>query len=384
MRAFRLRLPQIVFGIGSLKTIGDECRRLKAKKIFISTDKGIVKAGLLDEIVSPLKGAGMDIFVYDKVEPNPKAEIIDGGAKIYHKERCDLIIGFGGGSSMDTAKGIAIMSRNEGSILDYQSGQKQFTNAPSPFIEVPTTAGTGSEVTCSAVITNDKLGKKFVVYDPNLIASLAIVDPKLTLNLPPKFTAETGADALSHAIEAYVCTWSNQISNMFSLKALELIANNLEKAFANGKNVEARSNMMLASTLAGMAIASSGLGILHSIVHAIGGRHDLSHGMLCGLLLPRIMEFNLVAEPSKFADIARAFGFGVCGLPEIDAGKKAIDAVKSLLKEVKIPERLREIGVSKKELQEIAMDAAEDKILLEMNPRKASVEEIIEILERSF
>ncbi len=379
-----IRIPRVMFGIDTAKEIGNECKKLNAKRVLISTDKGIVKAGILDQIQSHMKAAGVEVYVLDEVVANPRADTVQKGAEIFGKEKCDLVIGLGGGSSLDTGKGISLLATNRGSILEYETGKKPISNPPAKLIALPTTAGTGSEVSGVAIITDDKSKKKVPISDPILLPTLSIVDPKLTIGLPQKVTANTGADALSHAIEAYTTIWANPFTDMFALEAMKKINISLREAFANGENLEARKEMMYASTLAGISFAEAGIGIVHSMSHPVGAMYDLSHGLLCGLFLPPVMEFNLIANPSKFSKIAEAFDISTKGMSTIEAGKKSIDAVRRLLEDVEVPLKLQDIGVEKEKLPKLATEIMGETFGLMLNPRKATREDILKLLERSF
>ncbi len=381
---FQFRVPRFIFGIDSVKQIGDECKKFNSKKVLIVTDKGIISAGLLDEIKNPLAASGIDMIVFDEVMPNPRAESAKRGSNIYRGEKCDLIIGFGGGSSLDTAKGIALLATNKGSLVDYAGeGGKQAVNLPARYIAVPTTAGTGSELRNVAIITDEKTKRKFAIYQKDLLPVLTIIDPKLTVKMPPKVTANTGADALSHAIEAYYSTSSNPITDIFALDALNLISENLREVFVKGENLQARYNMMLGNTFAGIALGA-GVGLAHAVAEGVGSLYDLPHGLLCGLFLPHAMKFNLIANPPKFKKIAESLNLKTEGLSNTEAGERAIDSVKEILENIKIPLKLREVGVEKDKFLTIAGEAMKNKVVLRWNPRKTTQEDVIKILEESY
>jgi len=380
----KFRIPKILFGSDTAQKVGWEVQKFRGKRPLIVTDSGIVKAGLLKGVENSIVSAGAKTIVHDEVEPNPKARSVERGAELFRVEKCDVIVVLGGGSPIDTAKGIGVMTTNDGSILDYQEGRRQIKNPTPPLIAIPTTAGTGSEVTCAALITDAATKRKVYIISPFLLPDLAILDPLMTVGLPPKLTAGTGADALTHAIEAYVSTRSNSLTDIIALQAIKLIGANLREAVANGKNVEARSNMMLASTMAGIAFAAAGVGIIHPMAHAVGGYFDLPHGVLCGILLTQGMEYNSIADPYKFGNIALSMGGNTEGLPPIKRAKRAVEAVNKLLSDVGIPQNLKNMGVKRETISELADIVMLDKICLECNPRKVSKEEIIEIFEKIF
>lgn len=372
---FEYQLPtKIIFGINATAKLKDELDRLRAKKVLVVTDKGVIKAGLVDKTINALR-TDFEVNIFDEVEPNPRSSTIEKGVKEFAEKSIDVVIGIGGGSSMDSAKAIALRFTNSGNILDYKRGGKLIANPPKPIIAIPTTAGTGSEVTFASMITDEATKMKVAIFSPQIAPTIAIVDPLMTINLPPEPTIGSGSDALTHAIEAYTSINANFVSDALSLTAIKLIGSNLREVVGNGQNIIARSNMLLASTLAGMAFTNVGLGIVHSLAHPLSGILDLPHGMVCGIILPYIMKWNLIATPSKFADIAEAMGENITGLSPIKKAKRAIEAVQELLTDVGVPRNLKEVGVDEAIVPKLVEQALAEG--LKANPRRQFSKEIV-------
>lgn len=327
----------------------------------------------MEEVINRL-GNVFKISIFDDVEPNPKDITVENGLRLFKEKNCDSILGLGGGSPMDTAKAIAAMSTNPGRINEY-CGVGKLKNPAAPLLLIPTTAGTGSEVSRGAVITDSSRNYKMLILSWFLAPKVAILDPKLTVSLPPRTTAWTGVDALTHAIEAYVSTFANPITDIFALGAIRLISANLREAVKNGKNLDARSNMLLGSLLAGVATANARLGNVHALAHPVGGHFDTPHGLTCAVLLPIVMEFNLGAALKKFANIAEAMSKEVKGLSEKEAARKAIEAVRELCVDLEIPENLSELGVNEEAIPQMVKDAA----ILPSNPRETTKEDLAKL-----
>jgi choline dehydrogenase len=371
-------------GLGAIQTLADEARALGLKRPLIVTDSGIVKAGLLDRATTPFKAANIGYAVFDRVAPNPPIATVDEGAAVYASEKCDGIVGFGGGSAMDTAKAIGVVAANGGSIRQYEWADPQpIKNRIPPTICVPTTAGTGSEVTLWAVITDHDRHIKFNVGGTSHIGPwVALIDPELTLDLPPAVTAGTGMDALAHAIECYTCAYAQPLPDSVALNAMEYIAKHLRVAFAQGHNVEARYGMSMAAMLGAMAYGTESAGAAHAMSQSAGGVHDVPHGALTARLLGPVMEYNYKGEPQKFARIAQALGEDVRGLSVWDAAEKAVDAVYRLTDDVEIP-TLQELGFKREEIPHLAEIAFNDPQTIG-NPRDLSLKSYVQIYERTF
>ncbi len=371
-------------GVGAIQTLADEARALGMKRPLLVTDGGIVKAGLLERATAPLKAAHLPFAIYDQVRANPPIAIVDEGARLYKKEKCDGIIGFGGGSSMDTAKSIGVVAANGGSILKYEWADPQpIRKRIPPTICVPTTAGTGSEVTLWAVITDPARQIKFNVGGTGLIGAwVALIDPELTLELPPAVTAGTGMDALAHAIECYTCAYAQPLPDSVALNAMEYVAEHLRVAFAQGHNVQARYGMSMAAMLGALAYGTESAGAAHAMSQSAGGVHDVPHGALTARLLGPVMEYNYLGEPRKFARIAQALGEDTRGLSVWEAAEKAVEAVYRLTDDVEIP-TLPELGFDPSEIPHLARIAFADPQTIG-NPRDLNLSAYEKIWARAF
>jgi len=380
------RIPNaVITGSGSSKQVGDECKKLNLKKALIVTDRNQVKLGILDGVLESLQQSGVAYAIYDGVNMEPVVEYVQEGLEAFRENGCDCLLAVGGGSPMDTAKAISVMATNEGSIEDYM-GLGKVPRKGSPVIAVPTTAGTGSEVTPFTIITDTRRDVKMLIGSPFLMPELAIVDPQLTILLPPDVTAATGIDALTHAIEAYVSVKAQPISDLFCLAAIELIAGNLQRAWAEGQNLEAREKTMMGALMGGIAFSNSSVALVHGMARPIGAYFHVRHGASNAALLGTVMEFSLEGNPTRYARIAEAMGADINGLSEMEAAKRGAEAVKKLIKDIKIPS-LRELGVDKGKLDQLAPKMSEDAIASGSpanNPRQANKEEIIELYKVAY
>jgi len=382
-QTFGFYIPSVsFFGVGSADETGPQAKALGATHLLIVTDKGLAKAGLADKIKSQVEAAGLKATVFDGAEPNPTDKNVADGVKLYHQIKADGIISLGGGSSHDAAKGIGIVVSNGGNIRDYEGLNKLNKPLP-PFLAINTTAGTASEITRFAIITNTDTKVKLAIVDWRLTAKIAINDPLLHAGQPPALTASTGLDALTHAVEAYVSTISTPITDSAAIKATELIGEYLRAAVANGDDIEARDKLAYAEYLAGVAFNNASLGYVHAIAHQLGGFYNSAHGVTNAILLPAVSTFNLIAKPRRFADIAVALGENIAGLSPVDAGAKGIEAIRKLSKDVGIPPGLKDIGAQEKDFDILATNALKDVCGL-TNPRKAKLQDIIGILKAAF
>jgi choline dehydrogenase len=383
IRSFEI--PTIMkHGLGAIAALADEARALGMRRPLLVTDPGIVRAGLLERATAPLKASQLDFAVFDRVAPNPPIALVDEGAAIYRQERCDGVIGFGGGSSMDSAKSIGVVAANGGSILDYEWADPQpIRQRIPPTICVPTTAGTGSEVTLWAVITDPKRKIKFNVGGTALIGAwVALIDPELTLDLPAAVTAGTGMDALAHAVECYTCAYAQPLPDSVALNAIEYVGQYLRIAFAQGHNDEARYKMSMAAMLGALAYGTESAGAAHAMSQSAGGVHDVPHGALTARLLGPVMEHNYLGEPQKFARIAQALGEDIRGLSVWQAAERAVAAVYRLTADVEIPS-LQELGFREDEIPMLAEIAYHDPQTIG-NPRDLTPQSYIKIYQRAF
>ncbi len=383
---FEFKCPaRIVFGVNSVNRLGEEIGALNGKKALLVTDKGVVSAGLLDKVTAKLTEAAIAYEVFDKVEANPRLATVHEGADMYQEKNCDLIVGLGGGSAMDAAKAIGVKATHEGDVADYtRRGGKPVRNITPPLVAIPTTSGTASEVTWFSVLTDPDEKAKIVIADPYIAPNVSLVDPVMTQTMPPEVTAFTGMDALTHAVEAYVSIKATPLSDTLALKAIELIGSNLREAVGNGDNLEARSNMMLGSTIAGMAFANSSVGLVHAVAHALGGQFNIAHGIANALMLPLVMQYNLIACPSKYADIAWALGEDIDGLNDMEAARTSVEAVLDLSEDIGIPKDLKKLGADPSLINALADESENQKGSWPFNPRKVKKADVIEMFKEAF
>jgi alcohol dehydrogenase len=371
-----------LMGIGSSKETGEQVRALGGTKVLLVTDKGIVAMGMAEQIKAHVEAAGIDVVIFDGAEPNPTDKNVLDGLKVYQNEKCDSIISLGGGSSHDCAKGIGMVATNGGKIHDYEGADKTSKAMP-PFVAINTTAGTASEMTRFCIITNTDTKVKMAIVDWRCTPNIAINDPVLMVGKPSALTAATGMDALTHAVEAYVSTIATPITDACAIKAIELVAEYLRPVVANGENLEGRDKMAYAEYLAGMAFNNASLGYVHAMAHQLGGLYNLPHGVCNAILLPSVCEFNVIANPRRFADIAVAIGENIDGLSVVDAAAKGIAAIRRLAADVGIPSGLAALNVKKADLAVMAGNAQNDACML-TNPRKANTAEVIAMFKAAM
>ena len=374
---------KIVFGCAAFESLADHVKGLGGRRPLIVLDKNLSKSGFRERAQAALAAGSLKAVFFDKVEPEPLLELADEGTEVARRGKCDIVVGIGGGSAMDVAKAVAALLPNKGRAIDFL-GLNKVPGPGIPTIMVPTTAGTGSEVTFTAVFLRKNLNKKEGMNSPYLYPTLALLDPTLTLSLPPQPTAATGIDALCHAIESYTSVNASPMSEMVSLEAIRLIAENLRTCVHNGRNLEARENMLLGSLYAGLGLANAGVGAAHSLSYPLGGKYGISHGVANTLMLPRVMDFNVPSAQNKFAVIAEIMGESTEGLPLREAAYLAVDAVESLIEDCGIFTTLREIGVPEEDFPELARIALTVLRPLENNPRKVTFEEAVEIYRAAY
>ena len=364
-------------GAGAIKEIATEVNGRGFKKAFVCSDPDLIKFGVTKKVTDVLDNADIDYEIYSEIKPNPTIENVQTGVVAFKASGADCIIAIGGGSSMDTAKAIGIIIKNP-DFADVVSleGVAETKNKCVPIIAVPTTAGTAAEVTINYVITDTQKNRKMVCVDPKDIPVVAVVDPDMMSSMPKGLTAATGMDALTHAIEGYITAGAWELSDMFHLKAIEIISNSLRGAVEN--TPEGREGMALGQYVAGMGFSNVGLGIVHSMAHPLGALYDTPHGVANAIILPTVMEYNAPATGEKYRNIAKAMGVdGVDGMTIDEARKAAVNAVKKLSKDVGIPENLKDI-VKPEDVDFLAQSAYDD-ACRPGNPRETSVEEIKEL-----
>ena len=364
-------------GAGAIKEIAGEVKTRGFKKAFVCSDPDLIKFGVTKKVIDVLEEAGLDYEIYSNIKPNPTIENVQTGVEAFKKSGADYLIAIGGGSSMDTAKGIGIVIANpEFEDIRSLEGVAPTKNKSVPIFAVPTTAGTAAEVTINYVITDVEKNRKMVCVDPKDIPVVAFVDPEMMSSMPKGLTAATGMDALTHAIEGYITAGAWELSDMFHLKAIEIISRSLRNAVAN--TPEGRADMALGQYVAGMGFSNVGLGIVHSMAHPLGALYDTPHGVANAIILPTVMEYNAPATGEKYREIARAMGVqGVDSMTQEEYRKAAIDAVRKLSEDVGIPADLKAI-VKEEDIPFLAQSAYDD-ACRPGNPRETSVEEITEL-----
>lgn len=374
---------KIVFGSGSFEKLGEYIDELGGKRPMIVIDKNLADAGYRGKIAALFEGIGMTYTLYDRVEAEPPLELADEGAKVALKTKSDIVIGIGGGSAMDTAKAISVIAANKGKAKDYL-GLNNIPGPGLPKIMIPTTAGTGSEVTFTSVFIRSDLKKKEGMNSPYLYPEIALLDPVLTLSVPPAVTASTGVDAFCHALESYTSKNASPMSEMFSLEAMELIASSLRTCVHNGDDIVAREAMLLGSLYAGLGLANAGVTAVHSLSYPLGGKYGIPHGMANTVLLPAVMQFNLPGAIEKLAIVSEVMGEAVEDLSLREAADMAVGAVEELIHDCDINDTLETLGVEREDFPELAEMAMTVARPLANNPRTVTVEDAIEIYEDAF
>jgi choline dehydrogenase len=374
---------RLVQRLGAIKELGNEATLLGMRRPLLVTDAGVKAAGLLDTALEALRGSDVEPVVFDKVRANPGVELVDAGAAEYRAQGCDGLVAIGGGSSMDTAKGIGVVAVHDGSIVDYEWGHSPIRSRIPPMIAVPTTAGTGSEVTLWAVITDPKRKIKFNVGGtPDIASWVALIDPELTIKLPPGVTAGTGMDALAHAVECFTMVYHQPFTDAVALLAMEYVARYLRVAFSQASNLEARYHMSAAAMLAGLAYGTDSAGAAHAMSQTAGGVHDAPHGQLTARLLGPVMEYNHSGEPERFARMAIAFGLDTRGVSTWRAAEMAVEYVHQLTKDVDIM-GMRELGFGEEEIPMLADKAFADPQTIG-NPRDVDAAAYRRIYKQAF
>ena len=383
-------LPRIEFGEGAIANLADHVKTFGGKKPLIVSDAGISKVGILSQAVAPLEDANLPYVTYVDIEPNPTDVSITQGVEVYQKEKCDGVIAVGGGSVMDAAKAIRLLTTHAPPLEPYyvdSDGANKIRDDMPPLICVPTTSGTGSEVSQGAVITDtslrttDQWRKRAIITRFNM-ANLALLDPVLTVKMPPTLTAATGMDAITHGIEAYVATKHHPIAEGVALQALKILGKNIRTAYHNGENIVARGEMLLASCMAAFSF-QKGLGAVHSIAHQLSTDAPIPHGVANAILLPHVMEFNLPHVIEKYADVADALGVNLKGMSKGEAACAAIDEIRELNAELNMPTGLGEAGLDREKIPKLAADAMLDHCY-KLNPRQCTEQDMLHLLEAAF
>lgn len=383
-QSFTVTQPtRIQFGVGTISNLGRTVQDFNGSNVFLVVDPGLVKAGIVGQITAPLDTAGIPYTLYDKIDPEPGLKLADKGYELAKTKGCDCVIGAGGGSAMDVAKAVAILLTNGGKAADYL-GLDKIKKAGVPKIMIPTSAGTGAEVTFTAVFINEETGSKGGMNGAPLYPEAAILDPALTLSLPPHVTASTGIDALTHALEAYTSTQAHIISEMYSLEAIDLISRNLPQAYANGANMKARSAMLMSSLLGGKALATAGVGLVHAMAYPMGGMFGIAHGLANAVLLPYVVEYNLIGNLEKFAILASVLGKNTDDMTTREAAERCVEALFELNADLGIPATLEDLAIPADQIPEMARIALTVTRPVENNPRKPTLNEVIDIYQMAY
>jgi alcohol dehydrogenase class IV len=368
---------RLIFGAKSLHELPKE---ISANEIpFVITDKGVSQSGILKKVTDVLEGAGIRYHIFDGIEPDPPMEVVEKAVSLYRKHGCTMVIGLGGGSSIDGAKSVSLMASQQGSIREYGAG-KVIDGQLIPIYAIPTTAGTGSEVTGVAVITDRENKIKMVLRGPQLIPKCVFLDPELLAFIPRRVAAETGADALTHAIETYVSLNSTVITEGLALSSIKIIGKYLRRMVGNPEDREAAEHMLLASCMAGLSFTNGGLGLVHSLAHPVGAHFHVSHGLSCALYLPFVMEFNLLTCPEKFASVAEALGADIRGMSCHRAAKESVKVVREMFADIGIPRNFSDLGVTFQLHPQMVEDALAA-VPTKANPRRSDKEQITNLFQ---
>ena len=369
----KFEIPEIIFGRGSLKQLGQCSRRLGGDRVLLVTDPGIIAKGWVDEALGYLRQEGLKTVVYDNVVTNPRSYQVEEGALVYARRECDVILAVGGGSPMDTAKGIAVLASNQGRIEDY-AGCNLITQPLPPLICVPTTAGTGSDVSQFAIIADQQKKIKMTILSRAIMPDISLIDPRLLQTKSSELIASTGMDALTHAIEAYVSSLSWPLTDPHASHAIKLVFRHLTEAVER-KSLDPLEGMAIASLEAGAAFSNAILGAVHALAHPLGGLYDIHHGLANAILLPVVLKKNLEHAPEKYALIANSMGIDTRGRTSLEAAEQVPEKIEALIRALHIPTKLSHLGVKAEDITRLARDAAEDMCMM-TNPQRYGVAEI--------
>lgn len=376
-------IPSVnVLGQGAVEDAITDIQGLGFKHALVVTDKPLVNIGLVAQVVEKLNAHNIATTVYDGVQPNPTMTNVNQGLELLKQHGCDFVVSLGGGSPHDCAKGIALVATNGGSIKDYE-GVDRSAKPQMPLVAINTTAGTASEMTRFCIITDEERHIKMAIVDKHTTPIMSVNDPELMLAKPAGLTAATGMDALTHAVEAYVSTAANPITDACAIKAIEIIAQNLAAAVANGQDINAREQMAYAQFLAGMAFNNASLGYVHAMAHQLGGYYDLPHGVCNALLLPHVQQYNAQVSAHRLRDVAKAMGVDVSQLDDNQGACAAIEAIKALAAAVNIPKNLTELGVKAEDIPMLADNALNDACGF-TNPKQATHADICQIFTNAL
>jgi alcohol dehydrogenase len=382
LKSFHAR-TKVLFGIGVLSDLGDLARQFSSKTVLVVIDPALEQTGLFERLRSIFGKTGLGIEIFSDVEPEPYLDNADGAASLGRRIGAEAVVGIGGGSAMDTAKAAAALMTNEG-LAETYVGLELLRKPAVPTIMVPTTSGTGSEVTFTAVFTNRNTKAKGGMNSSFLFPDVALLDPELTVSLPPNITAATGMDALTHAIESVTSLSSTVFTEALSLKAVSLISQNLRRAVYHGDDIRSRENMLYGSLLAGLGLANAGVGACHALAYPLGGNYRIPHGLANAILIPHVMQFNLPAAERTMAMVAQSMGEPVDGMPLNRAAEAAVEAVSDLCLDIGIPSSLMDLGIPNEDIPVLVEGALKVTRPVENNPRRLGKEEAYQIYENAF
>jgi len=383
--AFKLakfHAPEVVLGHGSLAEAGFAAARLGARRPLVVTDPGIIEAGWVDELLGHLHDVGLHPVLWTEVTPNPRDHEIRAAHELYSDRECDVIVGIGGGSVADAAKGVAILAGNGGDILDYAGVDRMARPIP-PLLIIPTTSGTGADVSQFCIVTDTDRSVKITILGRALVPDTSITDPRLLVTMPENLNAATGLDALTHGIEAFVSLAHNPLADTHALSAVGLVCGNLRATVSTPREMDARRKMAQASLQAGLAFSNAILGATHAMSHQVGGLLDAPHGVVNGVLLPHVIRYNARATPQRFVELATAAGLAVGGVPGEEAAELLADHIRRLADDIGVPRGLRELGVRDEDVPRLARTTLDDACLT-TNPRLASQEEIAQLFRAAL
>ncbi len=383
MHISKFVIPEIIFGQGTLSQVGDSLVRLGGQKIFLVTDPGVIEAGWVDKALSFLQQKNLTVEIWSRVTPNPKDHEVEAAIRHYRQSGCDAVLAIGGGSPIDCAKAVAILASNTEKDIQAYEGIDRITRPLPPMVMVPSTAGTGADVSQFGIVTDSERRLKMVIASKSLIPDISITDPLLLTTKDSRLTIHTGMDALTHAIEAYISVAATPLTDVYALSAMRLIAGNLRESVASRSNLRAKSAMAMASLQAGLAFSNAVLGATHAMSHQVGGLLDLPHGEVEAILLPHVLKFNFIAATERYVDMAEALGQEVTGLSRRQAGLQVIEAVKALTRDLNIPQTLAEIGIHQDTLPRLSRNAMQD-ICLDTNPRDTTLTDIETLFQRAW
>lgn len=376
-------VSRVIMGPGSLKVVPAELKRLGATKVMLITDPGLVSTGIVERLEKILADDGLRVSRFAEVEPDPRYEVAISAAEAVKAAGADALVGIGGGSSLDISKVTSVLLTNPGPVERY-FGTDLIPAPGLPLMAIPTTAGTGSEVTPIAILSDEHEKLKKGIVSPYLLPSVALLDPELTLGLPPQVTVATGMDALVHAVESFTSKFATPITDMQAVQAMKVIFNNLRTAYCAGENLEARSAMLEGALLAGIAFANAGVTAVHAFAYPIGAEYHIPHGVANSIMLNPVMEFNMLGNLPKFAQMASIFGQPVSGLSERDAALQALQALRDLSDDLKVPAHLSEFGVKEEDIPGLAEGVMKVTRLLANNPRKITLQDAAKIYKKAL